>query len=166
MPELAEYKDTDSQDNLVEFSDAAKIKILQRRIRICNTKALNHRKHSNLYNLLHYLIGFPQVILTLTLTYISEYDSCKNRTNLWGLGIGAFASALGLAVTFFNMKESAQRHRNSALLYEDLSNDTVTAIHQKADLILAETLFNEKMKLINIEEPNLCISYCCLKNGS
>lgn len=164
---LEDFQDENSKDKFIEFDDKSRVKILQRRINQCNSKALTHRKHSNLYNFLHYLIGFPQIMLTLALTYITQNRDCRSASSdALALSLGAIASGLGLALTFFNMKEEAQRHRNSALLYEDLSSDTLTSIHNKSDLSLIELMFNEKMKLINIEEPNRCVSYCCFKNDT
>lgn len=144
--------------NVLDTSTRSVYNFLKDKMKQNKHRAQRHRQTSNLYTLLHYFIGFPQIILTIILTAIGDMNTPGN--NPVALIIGVIASILSLANTFFNIKQQSEKHKTCALQYEELNADCSVGMYHKENLRIMQRLMNEKLKFIKSYEPSFCESSC------
>lgn len=128
---------------------------LKARQELSINKADRHSVHSNFYHILHYCIGYPQVILSAV---IAALTANKPGLDL----IFAFSllnTILSLTLVFFKVTQLAQLHHASKGQWDELAMDIRTGLLLE-DLKTLEQVTLEKEKFIKNYEPNFCGSQC------
>lgn len=118
------------------------------------TRAKRHSAYSVVLTLLHYAIGWPQVILTVIITSI---NGATQFDTLFVLGV--CASVLSVTLVFFKILDKAGRHSTSKDQYTDLALDIEQALldPDEAKINLFEVTMLEREKMISQYAPTFCL---------
>jgi len=118
--------------------------------------AKRHFITSDMWQLFHYLLGIPVVLLSAIagLTLLSQYQSGKLIAGISTIVI----TGLSALITFLNPNEKASAHKNCGNNYDALSNKvrifrTIDCWKEKSEDILTEKLkyYSEQKDRLNLD---------------
>ena len=125
------------------------------------SKSKRHAYYSNLLTVIHYAIGWPQVVLVVLITSI---NGMIRMDSLFVLGL--FNSILAMSAVFFKVLEKAGKHRTTKGQWKDLAIDIQTALlgSDEQKIKAFEITMLEKEKFIRNYEPSFCFDICSIQN--
>lgn len=118
------------------------------------SRAKRHSAYATVLTLLHYSIGWPQVILTVIITSI---NGATEISPVFVLGV--LASVLSVSLVFFKILDKAGQHSTSKDQYTDLALDIEQALldPSKTKINMFEASMLEREKFISAYAPSFCM---------
>ena len=129
---------------------------LDTRILFYNERARLHKAHSSLFRILHYCLGWPQVLLIVVITALTG----SKQSDTIEFVLGLIASVIAVSLTFFRIQERGSKHHISAMQWTDLALDLATSEKLDESFGELERTATEKEKFIRSYEPPFCKSDC------
>lgn len=118
-----------------------------------------NKKWQQRYMFVWYLIGYPQIILSSVLTYLTSPNEWR-----WTVLVGVLSLCLSITLVFFDIRSKVEKFKETKLQYLDLINDIECEMldpHGKELLdLMGDIIQKEKYIQAYAISPSECLSSC------
>ena len=113
-------------------------------------------KYQQRYMYLWYGLGYPQIVCSSLLTYLTSPDGFS-----WGLVVGLISVLLSVSLVFFDIRAKVEKFKETKLQYFDLAQDIEEALlrpdNEELHELLNDSLEKEKFIIAYAISPSQCL---------